>query len=239
MPVTPCPSPVVPDRTLVAAHEEALRFYRAQLAAPWRGRRPRVPRPSGARVGPVPVGGPVGRRVRPGSWTRLVDHLGGAGSTDEEMLAAGLAVATHRGGVVDRFRGRVMLPIRDEDGRVVAFIGPRAARCGPGHAEIPRHPGHRHLPQTGNPVRAVGTPHPAARRAAPDPGGGTTRRPRRRRSRRHRRCCRFRRVALRHCSDRGPGHGPRPPRHAPARRGGRIRRRRRGPGAPPRPRTPC
>ncbi|GGM14364.1 toprim domain-containing protein [Nakamurella endophytica] len=41
----------------------------------------------------------------------------------EELLAAGLARQTSRGNLIDPFRNRLMLPIHDESGRLVAFIG--------------------------------------------------------------------------------------------------------------------
>lgn len=60
----------------------------------------------------------------PDSWDALKSHLRERGFTDEELLAAGLLVESDRGGY-DRFRGRLMFPIRDERGRVVGF-GARA-----------------------------------------------------------------------------------------------------------------
>lgn len=56
----------------------------------------------------------------PGGWQNLLDHLG-----DERALVdAGLAVHRDDGGrCYDRFRNRVMFPIRDMRGRVIAFGG--------------------------------------------------------------------------------------------------------------------
>lgn len=59
----------------------------------------------------------------PDSWSALVDHLRRERYTDEEMLEAGLAAATNRGYLVDRFRDRLMFPIRDLSGRPVGFTG--------------------------------------------------------------------------------------------------------------------
>lgn len=56
-------------------------------------------------------------------WTDLVDHLHENGFTDEEIMAAGLGVETKYGTVVDRFRERITLPIHDEAGDIVGFIG--------------------------------------------------------------------------------------------------------------------
>ncbi len=49
-------------------------------------------------------------------------HLSERGFAEEELLAAGLLVESDRGGY-DRFRGRLMFPIRDERGRVAGFGG--------------------------------------------------------------------------------------------------------------------
>lgn len=56
-------------------------------------------------------------------WTDLVDHLHETGFTDEEIMAGGLGVETKHGTVVDRFRERITLPIHDDDGEIVGFIG--------------------------------------------------------------------------------------------------------------------
>jgi DNA primase len=56
----------------------------------------------------------------PKAWEDLTRHLRGRGFTDAELLAAGLAVQGNRG-PRDRFRGRLMWPIRDLSGDVIAF----------------------------------------------------------------------------------------------------------------------
>jgi DNA primase len=45
------------------------------------------------------------------------------GFTKEELLQGGLAALREGGGIVDRFRGRVIFPIHDATGRLVAFGG--------------------------------------------------------------------------------------------------------------------
>ena len=60
----------------------------------------------------------------PDSWDGLKRHLSGLGFEEGDLLAAGLLVEGERGSY-DRFRGRLMFPIRDERGRVVGF-GARA-----------------------------------------------------------------------------------------------------------------
>ena len=56
----------------------------------------------------------------PQSWDALVGHLRTRGVSDEDILAAGLAAVRDRG-PYDRFRGRVVWPIRDLAGDVVGF----------------------------------------------------------------------------------------------------------------------
>ncbi len=56
----------------------------------------------------------------PKAWEDLVRHLRGRGFADSELIAAGLAIQGQRG-PRDRFRGRLMWPIRDLSGDVIAF----------------------------------------------------------------------------------------------------------------------
>ena len=57
----------------------------------------------------------------PSSWDELVKHLRSEGLKDDVMLRAGLASRSSRGGVIDRFRGRLMFPIFDLRGDAVGF----------------------------------------------------------------------------------------------------------------------
>jgi len=59
----------------------------------------------------------------PNKWDGLLTYLTGAGYRDDEMLAVGLIVQRDTGGFYDRFRNRLMYPIRDIKGRVVGFGG--------------------------------------------------------------------------------------------------------------------
>ena len=62
----------------------------------------------------------VRHRLRPKSWDALTGHLHKAGFTDEEILAGGLASEGGRG-IYDRFRGRVIWPIKDMTARTIGF----------------------------------------------------------------------------------------------------------------------
>jgi DNA primase len=56
----------------------------------------------------------------PAGWDHLVRFLRGRGYTDKELILSGLAQDGRRG-PIDRFRGRLMWPIRDITGEVVGF----------------------------------------------------------------------------------------------------------------------
>ena len=56
-------------------------------------------------------------------WTSLTNHLKSKGFSESELVAANLAVRRRSGGVYDRFTNRVMFPIIDLRGNVIAFGG--------------------------------------------------------------------------------------------------------------------
>ena len=60
----------------------------------------------------------------PEGWESLLTFMKGEKVAEDALIAAGLAVAReNRAGAYDRFRGRLLFPIRDLQGRVVAFGG--------------------------------------------------------------------------------------------------------------------
>jgi DNA primase len=60
----------------------------------------------------------------PDDWRRTRTHLRGEGFTDEELMEAGLIKESDKGGEpYDAFRGRLMFPIADARGAVIAFGG--------------------------------------------------------------------------------------------------------------------
>ena len=56
----------------------------------------------------------------PAGWDALARHLRGRGFTEAELLAGGLASQGRRG-LIDKFRGRLIWPIADLTGEVIAF----------------------------------------------------------------------------------------------------------------------
>ncbi len=59
----------------------------------------------------------------PDSWDFMLRALRGLGHQDDDIVEVGLAVRNENGRVYDRFRNRLIIPIRDERGRVVGFGG--------------------------------------------------------------------------------------------------------------------
>jgi DNA primase len=88
--------------------------------------------PAGARardyLGARGIDDQVARRfglgVAPDEWRALGDFMRGQRVAEEILVTVGLAVAREDGrGGYDRFRNRLLFPIRDQQGRVVAFGG--------------------------------------------------------------------------------------------------------------------
>jgi len=102
---------------LVEAHKAAAAFYREQLSTPAAqiGREFLTSRGFDAKAGET-----FGVGFAPKSWDALTSHLRSKGFKDEELLAGGLVSQGNRG-VYDRFRGRLVWPIRDLGGDVVGF----------------------------------------------------------------------------------------------------------------------
>lgn len=59
----------------------------------------------------------------PAGWDGMSRLLGGHQQAQKRLLDAGLVIARDGGGVHDRFRDRLMFPIRDQRGRTIAFGG--------------------------------------------------------------------------------------------------------------------
>ena len=67
----------------------------------------------------------------PESWNDLRDHLRGQGFSDEEMISAALVSPGKNGGCYDAFRNRIIFPIIDLRGGVIAFGGRNLGEQGP------------------------------------------------------------------------------------------------------------
>lgn len=109
------------SRTLLERVAQADRFFRQQLRAhPARRRAVDYLRQRGLTGR---VAGVFGIGYGPPGWDNLCQALRDAGVPVEELLAAGLASRDEQGRLRDRFRDRIIFPIRDRRGRVIAFGG--------------------------------------------------------------------------------------------------------------------
>jgi len=103
---------------LVAANAEAAAFYAEQLAAP--GARPA--REFLAERGfDRAAAQSYGCGFAPEGWDLLTRHLRAQGFTGPELIAAGLARESRSGSLIDRFRRRLLWPIKEISGDVIGF----------------------------------------------------------------------------------------------------------------------
>ena len=102
----------------LAANRDAARFYHEYLKSP-----------GGARVRDYIAQRQItprtatrfGLGAAPDQWDGLIRALSEQGYTKLELIEAGLAVAGKNGGVYDKFRSRLMLPVIDVRGEVTGF----------------------------------------------------------------------------------------------------------------------
>ncbi|RZU77535.1 DNA primase [Micromonospora kangleipakensis] len=103
---------------LVAAHAAAVEFYRAQLTTA--GARPA--REFLAQRGfDRAAADRYGCGFAPDGWDLLTKHLRQQGFTHDELVTAGLSRPARSGSLIDRFRRRLLWPIRDLTGDVIGF----------------------------------------------------------------------------------------------------------------------
>ena len=106
---------------LWALHKDAARFFHAQLYAP---------------VGKQALEYALGRGMNqsiltafgvgyaPDSWDALVKAMRSKGYTQQELIASGLVTQSQKNNnIFDRFRDRLMFPVIDVRGNVIAFSG--------------------------------------------------------------------------------------------------------------------
>jgi DNA primase len=125
-------------RRLIEAHRAAAEFYAQRIvSADAAAARDFL----SARGFEEPDWGRFGVGYAPAEWDALTRHLRGRGFTDAELLAGGLARQGRRG-PVDMFRGRLIWPIRDLTGDVIAFGARKLAEddTGPKYLNTPETP---------------------------------------------------------------------------------------------------
>ncbi|TDC02254.1 DNA primase [Nonomuraea longispora] len=102
---------------LVEAHRAAAEFYADRLLGPDAAAGRRFLSERGFERADAETFG-VG--YAPAEWESLVRHLMGRGFSADELVKGGLAKEGRRG-PIDRFRGRLIWPIRDATGDVIGF----------------------------------------------------------------------------------------------------------------------
>ncbi|SCG39937.1 DNA primase [Micromonospora halophytica] len=103
---------------LVAAHAAAVEFYQAQLTTA--GARPA--REFLAQRGfDRAAAERYGCGFAPEAWDLLTKHLRQQGFSHDELVTAGLSRPARSGSLIDRFRRRLLWPIRDLAGDVIGF----------------------------------------------------------------------------------------------------------------------
>ena len=103
---------------LVAAHAEAAEFYASQLGTPGA----RTAREFLAQRGfDRPSAERYACGFAPEGWDPLTRHLRQRGFTSQEMITGGLAREARSGNLIDRFRRRLLWPIKEISGDVIGF----------------------------------------------------------------------------------------------------------------------
>ncbi|PZF85091.1 DNA primase [Micromonospora deserti] len=103
---------------LVAAHAAAVEFYQAQLTTA-------AARPAREFLAGRGFDRAAAERYAcgfaPDAWDLLTKHLRQQGFTHQELVTAGLSRESRSGTLIDRFRRRLLWPIRDLTGDVIGF----------------------------------------------------------------------------------------------------------------------
>jgi DNA primase len=124
---------------ILELNRTAERFFRAALGDPARGRRAR------AYLEQRGIGEPTAVRLglgyAPEGWETLRNFLLAQRYRSDELVTAGVTVQRREGtGEYDRFRDRLMFPIRDAGGRTVAFGGRALGSDEPKYLNSPETP---------------------------------------------------------------------------------------------------
>ena len=104
---------------ILELNKEAARFYRAMLSQP-EGQRVAEYIAKKRRISPK-FSARFGLGAAPDAWDRLILAMREKGYDKADLIEAGLAVAGKNGGVYDKYRNRLMLPVIDVRGNVIGF----------------------------------------------------------------------------------------------------------------------
>jgi DNA primase len=106
--------------SLLKVHETAAAWFQAQLASPTSAR---IQRQIADRGITEATGATIGLGFAPPGRDGLIRELKRRGFSQSLLVRAGLAFERDDGSLVDRFRNRLIIPIRRDSGSVIAFGG--------------------------------------------------------------------------------------------------------------------
>lgn len=115
-------APTIPRRRIYEMNLEAAKFFRAALFDPVLGREAMAyltehRRLTGATIKRFGLG------FAPNDFGLLTNHMKKAGFTEAELIAGFLSKRSQRGALFDLFRNRIIFPVIDTAGNIVAFGG--------------------------------------------------------------------------------------------------------------------
>lgn len=103
---------------ILKLNREAARFFYKHLRSP-QGR-PAAEYLSNRRIG-AKAARDFGMGASPDGWDGLIHAMTALGYEKKDLIDAGLAVQNAKGGIYDRFRNRLMLPVIDVRGDIIGF----------------------------------------------------------------------------------------------------------------------
>lgn len=106
-------------KKILELNKAAARFYRSMLSRP-EGERVAAYIRDKRRISPK-FSARFGLGAAPDAWDTLIRAMTAEGWDKADLLEAGLAVAGKNGGIYDKYRNRLMLPVIDVRGDVIGF----------------------------------------------------------------------------------------------------------------------
>ena len=106
---------------IIALNKDAANFFYSQLSTP--AGKPACEYMVKRQISPA-TAKKFGLGCAPDTWNSLVDAMRQKGYSDSDLLEAGLAKRSEKNkGIYDTFRNRLMFPVIDVTGKVIAFSG--------------------------------------------------------------------------------------------------------------------
>ncbi len=109
------------DKDLYSATQEAADFFRQQLRS--HADSAKAVNYLKARGLTGQIASEFGIGFAPPGWDNLIKAIGGSAQRQSQLATTGMTIEKEPGRYYDRFRNRIMFPIRDRRGRIIAFGG--------------------------------------------------------------------------------------------------------------------